>query len=268
MSGDVVVGVGLRPDERTVRWAAAEARDRGRGLALVHALAASVGHHPGWAGLSGPPRRRRARQALDDAAVAARDVAPALEVTCSVVEGAPVPVLRARARQAAMVVVGSDGRGRLGELLLGTVVHGLVGHVDVPVAVVPADVDPAAPRGDHAPVLLGDDGTPGCTGAWSFAADRAQRRSAPLVVVRVSEGGPVDQALVDRSRGAEVLVLGVADPWFHHRSAPGVVRRATCPVIVVPPQAVHGAAGVRVRAGADADDDDARVDDETTGGAT
>ncbi|MHC1557813.1 universal stress protein [Actinomycetospora sp. C-140] len=246
----VVVGVGIEPDERTVRWAATEARDRGLGLVLVHALVGPVGHHPGWARIAGPALRRRGRQALADAAGIAHEVAPDLEITRSAADGGPVPVLRSHLEHAEMVVVGSDGYGRLGDLLLGGVARGLVGRVDVPVAVVPADFDPVAPHGDHAPVLLGDDGTPGCAGAWRFAEDRARRRGAPLVAVRVAADGPVDRALVDRARGADVLVLGVADPWFHHSAAPGVVRHATCPVIIVPPTPPRIGAGVPAR-GAD-----------------
>ena len=155
------------------------------------------------------------------------------------VEGRAAQVLRAEAAHAALVVVGSDGLGRVGDLLLGGVVRGLAGHVDVPLVVVPAAYDPFAPRGDHAPVLVGDDGTPGCEGAWRFAADRAQRRGAPLVAVRVASDH-VDRALLDRARGAEVLVLGVADAWFHHHhTTPGVVRRSACPVVVVPPLPLH-----------------------------
>lgn len=227
--GVVVVGVGLVPDERVVRWAAGEARDRDLVLRLVHALVLPVGDHSGWA------LRRRARQALDDAAATAHDVAPDLEVETVTTEGGPAPVLRSQAVGAALVAVGGDGPGRFGDLLLGGAVRGLVGHVDVPVVVVPVGYDASAPRGDHAPVLVGDDGTAGCTGAWRFAADRAQRRGAPLVAVRVVGDDHVDRVLVDRARGAEVLVLGVDDTWFRHRTAPGVVRHAVCPVVVVPP---------------------------------
>jgi hypothetical protein len=113
----------------------------------------------------------------------------------------------------------------------------------VPVAIVPADYDPFAPHGDHAPVLVADDGTPGCAGAWRFAADRAQRRGVELTAVRVTGGDHVDRALLDRARGAECLVLGVGDGWFHHRTTPGVVRHAVCPVVVVPPIPLAGVGG-------------------------
>jgi nucleotide-binding universal stress UspA family protein len=239
VSAPVVVGVGGPHDERTVRWAAGEARDRGLRLRLVHALTPPVGRHPGWAAAAAPGLRRLARVELDAAEGIAREVVPELEVETAVVEGGVVRVLHAEAAHAALLVVGSEGLGRIGDLLLGGVVRRLAGHVDVPLVVVTADYDPFAPRGDHAPVLVGDDGTPGCSGAWRFAADRAQRRGAPLVAVRVS-GEHVDRALLDRARGAEVLVLGVTGAWFHHHHAtPGVVRRSACPVVVVPPLPLH-----------------------------
>ncbi|GAA4731365.1 universal stress protein [Actinomycetospora chibensis] len=240
MSAPVVVGVGGQHDDRTVRWAAVEARDLGLRLRLVHALIPPVGRRPGWTAAADPRRRRRvAPDELDAAAATAREVVPELEVETAVIGGGAAQVLREEAAHAALVVVGSDGLGRVGDLLLGGVVRGLAGHVDVPLVVVPVGYDPSAPRGDHAPVLVGDDGTPGCEGAWRFAADRAQRRGAPLVAVRVASDH-VDRALLDRARGAEVLVLGVADAWFHHHhTTPGVVRSSACPVVVVPPLPVH-----------------------------
>lgn len=239
MSAPVVVGVGGPHDERTVRWAATEARDRRLRLRLVHALRPPTGRHPGWADAAAPGLQRLALVELDAAEGVAREVVPELEVETAVVEGGVVGVLHAEAAHAALLVVGSDGLGRIGDLLLGGVVRRLAGHVDVPLVVVTADYDPFAPRGDHAPVLVGDDGTPGCSGAWRFAADRSERRGAPLVAVRVA-AEHVDRALLDRARGAEVLVLGVAGAWFHHhRATPGVVRRSACPVVVVPPLPLH-----------------------------
>lgn len=235
MTRDVVVGVGFEPDERVVRWAAAEARERDLRLRLVHALVLPVGHHLGWALAAAPGLRRRAHGVLAEAAATAREVAPDLEIETAVQEGGPAPVLRGQAAHAAMVVVGSDGLGRVGDLLLGGVVRGLLGHVDAPVVVVPVGYDPTVSAEDHPPVLVWDDGTPGCTGAWRFAADRAHRRGVPLVAVRVGTEKQVDRALVERARGANALVLGVAGSWLHHRAASGVVRQAACPVVIVPP---------------------------------
>jgi nucleotide-binding universal stress UspA family protein len=243
--GPVVVGVGVEPDERAVRWAAAEARDGELDLRLVHALVLPVGHHPGGGLAVVPALRGRGREALHRAAAIVREVAPDAAIETRVVRGGPVPVLRRQAREAELVVVGSDGLGRLGDRLLGGVVRGLAGHIDVPLAVVPADYDPFAPHGDHAPVVVGDDGTAGCAGAWRYAADHAHRRGASLVAVRVTGGDHVDRALVDRARGAELLVLGVDDGWLHHRVTPWVVRHAACPVVVVPPVPLAGAGGTR-----------------------
>jgi nucleotide-binding universal stress UspA family protein len=243
--GVVVVGVGFEPDERAVRWAATEARDGDLDLRLVHAFVLPVGHHPGWGLAVVPALRGRARDALRAAAAIAREVAPDLPVETRVVQGGPVPVLRRQAREAELVVVGSDGLGRVGDRLLGGVVRGLAGHIDVPLVVVPVDYDPFAPHGDHAPVVVGDDGTAGCEGAWRYAADHAQRRGAALVAVRVTGGDHVDRALVDRARGAEMLVLGVDDAWFHHRATPGIVRHAACPVVVVPPIPLAGSGARR-----------------------
>jgi nucleotide-binding universal stress UspA family protein len=260
----VVVGVPLHGlGAAAVRWAAAEARDRGVVLRLVHALTTPAGSYPGRSvvgvdvhqGLLGLARRE-----LADMAEVARGTAPDLVVEESVVEGEVVGVLRAQARGAAVLVVGTDGFGLIGELALGGVARGLVGHVDVPVAVVPSTT---RGTGGGDVVVVGDDGTAGCRGALRYAAQRAAARGVPLVVVRagpdarlLSEDLPdlgavrpstlqvvlaedrADRVLADQAREAGLVVLGVGQHgWRHprHSTRRGLAAHARCPVVVVPP---------------------------------
>ncbi|PVZ06323.1 universal stress protein [Actinomycetospora cinnamomea] len=265
----VVVGVSLEGHgETAVRWAAAEARDRGLPLRLVLGLVVPHGGYPGR-GLVGVDvrtgLRALAQRELRDMHQAAQDIAPDVPLSEDLIESDAVAVLRAQARTASLVVVGNDGLGRLADLAVGGIARGLAGRIDVPLVVVPQGCDPGARdrAGGRAPVVVGDDGTPGSRGALVFAASRAARRGVPLVIVRAGpdarplpedapELGPdrppavrvviaeerADRVLAEQAREAELVVLGVGEHgWLRHRHhvRPGVVLHATCPVVVVPP---------------------------------
>ncbi|MDD7939516.1 universal stress protein [Actinomycetospora lutea] len=262
--GALVVGVSLEGrSDAAVRWAAAEAQEQGLALHLVHGLCAPLGTYPGRsaAGVdAGPGLFGRARAELHATAEATRAMAPGLAVDETVVESDPVAVLRAQARGASMIVVGSHGSGALGEVALRGVAHGLVGHVDVPVAVVPpATTGARAPRDV---VVVGDDGTEGCRGALRFATRRAAVRGVPLVVVRagpdarlLSEELPdvgtdrppalqvvlaeerADRVIAEQADDAELVVLGGEHGWRHprHSTRRGLAVRARCPVVIVSP---------------------------------
>lgn len=261
--------VGVAPDGRSaagVRWAAAEAAARGLPVHLVHALEVPGGGVPGEV-FAGIPVERGLRalagRDLADAARLAHETAPGLDVGTEIVSGPVVGVLRARARRATMLVLGSDGLGPVTDLVLGGIARGVCGHVPVPVVVVPerCDTDVRTRDGGRAPVVVGDDGTPGSYRALRFAVDRAATRDVPLVVVRAGDppgipgeglvagvdGPPVeivvardraDRVLADRAQDAEMVVIGVGDHgWWHPRphTRPRLVVRATCPVAIVAP---------------------------------
>ncbi|GAA4783173.1 universal stress protein [Actinomycetospora chlora] len=280
MSGPVVVGVSLEGHgEAAVRWAAAEAREQGVGLRLVHASAVPVGGHPGLSGIDpGRALRTLARRELDDARRMVHATAPDLVVDEHVVPGDPAGVLRVQAATASTVVIGDDGFGSLAEVLIRGVARDLVGHIAVPLVVVPPDDREPGDGGEGGDadraagaVVVGDDLTAGARGALDFAARRAARHGAPLVVVRaaadartVPEEPPelavrppsvrvviaeerADRVLADQARGAELLVLGVAEHGLlhhHHRTRPALARHAGCPVAIVPPARPQAAGAV------------------------
>lgn len=285
MSGGVVVGIA--PEGRTaaaVRWAAAEAAARGLPLHLVHGLVVPGGGIPGevFAGITAKEGLRAlAGGELARMAALARETAPDLAVDTLLIQGGPVPVLRARGHHADLLVLGSDGLGPVTDLVLGGIARAVAGHVPVPVVVVPQRCDPDVRRraGGYAPVVVGDDGTPGSHRALRFAVDRARGRGAPVVVVRAGvpredpheglvagpDGPPseivvarerADRTLAERSEGAEMVVVGVGEHgWWHHRRPrvrPRLVMRSTCPVAVVPAVPVAGAVPVGTGAGAPA----------------
>jgi nucleotide-binding universal stress UspA family protein len=107
------------------------------------------------------------------------------------VHGRPLEVLLDLAAQAAMLVVGSRGHGRVGEMMLGSVSQHLAGHAACPVVV----ARPAA-RPDAARILVGMDGSGPASRALDEACRRAERTGEQVAAVtglRVSRDVPVDQ---------------------------------------------------------------------------
>ena len=268
MTGGPVVGcVAIEGhDESAVRWAAREAHARGVPLHLVHGLAVSPESYPG--GSVGVDLRKGgfalARRELRAMRDEAHRTVPDLPVTEEIVECHPVTLLRAQDRTASLIVVGNDGFGSLGERFVRGIARGLVGHVDVPVVIVPRGRrgrTREVPDG-RAAVVVGDDGTTGSRGALRFAAHRAAIRRAPLVIVRTGRDARLlpeevpflgvdrppsvqvviaeeraDRVLTDQARDAQLVVLGVGEHGalhHHHRTRPAVTRVVGCPVVIVP----------------------------------
>ena len=82
-----------------------------------------------------------------------------------------------------MIVVGSQGLGAVGRLLLGSVTTGLLHHAHCPVAVIHSN-EAEAPD-SNAPVLLGIDGSPASEAATALAFDEASRRGVGLLALHV-----------------------------------------------------------------------------------
>jgi nucleotide-binding universal stress UspA family protein len=81
-----------------------------------------------------------------------------------------------------MIVVGSSGRGLLARGVLGSVSATVVRHANCPVAVI-RDEDQLMPDPQHAPVLVGIDGSPASELATAIAFDEASRRGVDLVAL-------------------------------------------------------------------------------------
>lgn len=122
-----------------------------------------------------------------------------IEVTSEMVSGHAVRTLVDLSKEAALVVVGSRGRGALDRVLLGSVSTGLVHHAHCPVAVI-HDQDPLMAHPSKAPVVVGIDGSPASELATSIAFDEASWRGAELVAVHAwSDTGVFEFPGVDRS---------------------------------------------------------------------
>ncbi|MFI1951215.1 universal stress protein [Streptomyces xinghaiensis] len=272
MTGPVVVGVDGSPSSlEAVDTAAREARLRSAELRLVHAFVWPAMHVPAEPSPLGPAQgvlREEVERVMAEAVRRARAQAPDAGLTHAVIAGEPLAVLEAQSRRASLLVVGSRGQGRFTEVLVGSVAVHLAGHSRCPVLVMRGRPVPGGP------VVVAVDGSEEGRAAVDFAFAEAALRGAGLVAVYVAadtqaggaraEGervladalsradrpgtevaastrlmtGPVRQALIEESAGAQLLVVGarglggftglilgsVSQALLHH---------AHCPVVVV-----------------------------------
>ncbi|MEO3752497.1 universal stress protein [Streptomyces sp. B6B3] len=200
MSSLVVVGVdGSSSSDAAVLQAAREARWRGARLHVVHVFRRPVAptHVP-------PLDLSPLDDLTEGAAQHARSVAPEVEITQTVADGAPVPVLAGESRTADLVVVGSRGMGGFVGMLLGSTAESLAAHGECPVLVVREE-----PK-NSGPVVLGVDGTPGGEEAVDFAFAEAALRGTGIVAVHASQpdGEPVDTDMRDAERLLAQVLAG------------------------------------------------------------
>lgn len=142
----IVVGIdGSEPSAVALRWAADEAGRQDVGLHVV-----TCWNFPGlpWVPYQPPLSSEDfERAALETAEGEVEDVLGAdregLDVSIEVLDGAPSLRLLDFDRSAAMLVVGSRGRGGFAGLLLGSVSQHLAEHARCPVVIVPAPADDA-----------------------------------------------------------------------------------------------------------------------------
>ncbi|WP_037070292.1 universal stress protein [Pseudonocardia acaciae] len=181
----VVVGVdGSESALDAARWAAGEARRRGLSLRLVNAFGWTDAQPVGEAVVTPEYREALLREAHSEvaaAAAAAEEFAPGVRVEQHVEVGFPVPVLRAEAERARLLVLGDRGLGAVLGLLIGSVAVSMAANAACPVVVVRGP-DPVGLPSDL-PVVVGVDGSGYSEAAIAFAHEAAAARKAPLVAV-------------------------------------------------------------------------------------
>jgi nucleotide-binding universal stress UspA family protein len=138
--GDSVV-VGVEDDvlmDAPLAAAAAEATVRGLPLTLVHAwsIPATLGVDFG-ASVPFDALIEAHTDILARALDRVRSTHPALEVNTELTQGAAAPALVGAAASAAVLVVGTHGRGAVAGLILGSVSHDVLLNMPCPVIVVP-----------------------------------------------------------------------------------------------------------------------------------
>lgn len=182
-AGSIVVGVdGSESARRALDWAVAHVIAERRPITLVHAI--SPQYAVGWDTTGGDGRiveamRSDAHDLLRAARQMVADRAPDLEVEEVLRIADPRTVLIELSRNAAMVVLGSRGRGPVRSLLLGSVGVALSRHAHCPVVI----HRPSNPGKVRRGILVGVDGTENSQAALEFAFAQASLGGLPLTVL-------------------------------------------------------------------------------------
>lgn len=183
-AGTIVVGVdGSTSSENALLWAVDQARIEQRTLTLVHAIHAISPRSMDWAVFypedSQEAMRAEGHEVLGRARSLVERRAPEVEVHEVFRFDDPRAVLLMLSATAAMVVVGSRGRGTLSSMLLGSVSVALSAHAYCPVV-----VHRPGGRGDvRNGVLVGADGSEDSRIVLEFAFREAALRGLPLTVL-------------------------------------------------------------------------------------
>ncbi len=205
-------------------------------LMLVHALATPALPRPA-ARMPMESRQRLevdARAILDDAVKIAQDTITdggRAEIESQLISSsAPVPTLVNMSKDAHMVVVGPRGLGAVRSVLLGSVSTGLIHHARCPVAVIHPEASPES-RAVHAPVLLGNDGSPASELATAIAFEEASLRGTRLVALHsLSDADIASTASIEesaqRSAAEEILAERLAG-WRERYPDVSVTRIVT-----------------------------------------
>ena len=231
----ITVGVDGSVEALTAaHWAAKEAELRRLPLRIVLAMNEPVAGHSDY--VFPPPVLEAARQVnrarLDHAASVIRDLHPDLELRTDLEFTDPRRALVEASGRTALTVVGSRGRGRLVEVLVGAVALHVIAHAHSPVAVVPAT--DLSGNGLTRPVLLGVDGGASGAAAVGYAFEEASLREARLLAVLVlddTEPWPADEGRPPRRTdldSALTLLAAQLAPWqekFPRVPVEQVVRR-------------------------------------------
>jgi nucleotide-binding universal stress UspA family protein len=176
---------------RATRWAAAEALRREQRLLVVHAYEWPLpAYGPVFVDPTGLHEsvRQNAGTIVRAAADAAREVAPGLDITTELHRGPAGLVLRDASPRAALLVLGSRGRGGFTGLLAGSVAVTLAAHGHCPIVVIRGE----EPEPDG-PVVVGVDGSATSDAAVALAFEEAAIRGCDLVAVHAW----ADQAVLD-----------------------------------------------------------------------
>jgi nucleotide-binding universal stress UspA family protein len=177
----IVVGVDGSPASKlALRWAADEAIIRGVGLDIIHAWRTHHSMYPDGGHVDPAPFELEARAVLDDAVASLSGLAAApSDVRALLAEDDAATALLREAADAALLVLGSRGRGGFAGLLLGSVSQRCVDHAPCPLAVITSTWDGTTQRR----VVVGVDGSDASYGALHWAIAEAARREAQLDVV-------------------------------------------------------------------------------------
>jgi len=182
--GSIVVGVdGSTHSMRALRWAVKQAQAEHRPLTLVHTINSVSPAFMDAAIVNARDARSvldaAGHEVLSGARAQVESAAPELEVHEVFDLADPREMLRQLSTDAAMIVVGSRGRGQMRSLLLGSVSVFLVRHAHCPVVVLRPSNAGQVRNG----VVVGMDTTPESRPVLEFAYRQASLHHLPLTVL-------------------------------------------------------------------------------------
>ena len=193
--GIVVAVDGSPASDVATCWAARDAAMRNIPLTVVNAVTTPTAIYPPvpYPESLGVWLEDQGRQAAAHAVKIAEDSMPSdrkVNIKSEIVFSTPAHALVKMSDEAEMLVVGSSGKGVLARGVLGSVSSSVVRHANCPVAVI-RDEDLLIPDAQHAPVLLGIDGSPASELATAIAFDEASRRGAELIALHAWSDVPI-----------------------------------------------------------------------------
>ncbi len=188
----VVVGYDGSPaSEAALAWASKAADHQGRGLTVLHAGERITYTQDAGSGLwDKKDAIAEAKEVAQHGADTVAETFPDLAVeTVGSLYTAKV-ALGEVSTHAAMMVLGSQGRGRIGTVFLGSTAYAIAGYVRCPVVIVR---DGAAELpGPERPVIVGINGTGGSGRAVQTAIEVAREWNAPLELITTWAPAPPD----------------------------------------------------------------------------
>ncbi|MEO3809104.1 universal stress protein [Sphaerisporangium sp. B11E5] len=207
MHGQIVVGVDGSPSAvAAVDWAADAAARGDARLKIVHVREPWSYDFP----LKPAPASRDShvsywRAALAAAADRVRARTPGVDVSVALITGAVTERLTTETEYADELVLGSEGRGGLAALFLGSVGRAVACRAHAPVVVVRS-----LPATGHGRIVVGFDGSPASEAALTYAATEARLRDATLRVIHVRAALPLRPSL---SPTATEALQALLTPW-------------------------------------------------------
>jgi nucleotide-binding universal stress UspA family protein len=193
--GIVVAVDGSPASDAATSWAARDAGLRNIPLTVVSVVTTPTAAFPPvpYPDSLGVRLEDQGRKAAAHAVKIAEDAMPTdrkVPVKSEIVFATPAQALVEMSDEAQMIVVGSSGKGMLARGVLGSVSSSVVQHANCPVAVI-RDEDLLMPDPQHAPVLVGIDGSPASELATAIAFDEASRRGVELIALYVWSDVPI-----------------------------------------------------------------------------
>ena len=177
----IVVGVdGSEQSDRAVRYAVIEARRRGCGITLVHAIHETAPMAAMLPLYSIEAFTEVGRRLVEDAEKLAQDLDPDVDVGTSVKAGSRVGVLVDAGEKASMIVLGHRSRSFTGRVLASSTTTGTAARAHCPVISVPDAWTMGEERGR---IVVGVDESDASHDALDLAFREARLRDARLIVL-------------------------------------------------------------------------------------